>query len=148
MPAEISSRAPIPRSLHCGVVLVDDDEAVRAALTFSLEIEGFKVATFPSGEDLLRQAPLPSCCCLVIDHRLPGLDGVALFTALRSAGVAAPGVLITTDPTPHVRARALGAGMQIVEKPLLGDGFVHAVRLLCCSGVRAAYCPIRLDRPC
>jgi CheY-like chemotaxis protein len=147
MLADISPPAPIAPWTRCGVVLVDDDEAVRAALAFSLEIEGFKVATFPSAEDLLSQAPLPVCCCLVIDQRLPGVDGLALFVALRTAGVAAPGVLITTNPTAQLRARAESAGMQIVEKPLLGDGFVHAVRLLCCSGARAAHCPLGPDRP-
>ena len=121
-------------------MVVDDDDAVRAALAFSLELEGFGVAAFSCAEDLLRLAPLPMCCCFVIDHRLPGVDGVELFVELRSAGAAAPGVLITTDPTPKTRARAGWAGMSIVEKPLLGDALVQTVKVLTCAGSCADAC--------
>jgi FixJ family two-component response regulator len=107
--------------------LVEDDAAVRAALTFSLEIEGFRVRAFESGEALLREAELPPCCCLVLDQRLPGLDGLALFEQLRRCGVDAPALLITTNPTERMRGRAQSAGMEILEKPLIGDSLIRAV---------------------
>jgi two-component system, LuxR family, response regulator FixJ len=130
----------------CAVVLIDDDEAVRGALAFLLEIEGFRVATYASGEELLRWRMPPECCCYVIDHELPGIDGIELLSQLRSAGALAPALLITTSPSARVRARATLAGTEIVEKPLLGDGFVRAVkRLSCTAQVCAPDCIMRGD---
>ncbi len=100
---------------------------MRAALTFSLEMEGFRVRAFESGEDLLREGEMPPCCCLVLDQRLPGLDGLALFEHLRRGGVDAPALLITSNPTERMRGRAQSAGMEILEKPLIGDSLIHAV---------------------
>ena len=110
------------------ILLVDDDPAVRASLAFSLEIEGFLIETFDCGEDLAEKAELPENGCLVLDYRLPGIDGLSLLRILRSRGVGLPAVLITSAPTRAVRARAVEAGAVIIEKPLLGDALSAAVR--------------------
>ena len=115
------------------ILLVDDDPAVRAALAFSLEIEGFLIETFECGEDLLDKADFPKNGCFVLDYCLPGIDGLSLLKILRSRGVELPAVLITSAPNRQVRARAAEAGAVIIEKPLLGDALTAAVR----SGLRA-----------
>jgi FixJ family two-component response regulator len=116
------------RSAGAGpVILVEDDDDLRAAITFSLEVEGLQVAAFKAGEDLLGNTPL-DCGCLVIDYWLPGLNGLALLARLRALGVHAPALLITTYPSAFLRARAQSAGAQILEKPLRGDAIVQAVR--------------------
>ena len=109
------------------ILIVDDDPAVRAALAFSMEVEGFAVDTYESGAALASRERFPARACLVIDHRLPGLDGLDVLASLRSRGVDLPAVLITTNPKPDLRSRALAAGVAIVEKPLLSDALVDAV---------------------
>lgn len=110
------------------IFLVDDDPAVRASLAFSLELEGFLIETFDCAEDLAGRNEFPATGCLVLDYRLPGMDGLSLLNMLRSRGVDLPAVLITSSPTRAVRNRAAAAGAVIVEKPLLCDALTAAVR--------------------
>jgi len=115
-------------SIPARILLVDDDPAVRSALAFSMELEGFAVDAYESGAALACRTGFPAGACLVLDHRLPGLDGLDLLASLRRRGVDLPAVLITTNPRPELRRRAQAAGVPIVEKPLLGDALVDAVR--------------------
>ncbi len=111
------------------IVLVDDDAALLAALTFSLELEGFQVEACESGEALLRRQLPDHDACLVIDERLPGITGLEALRQLRGRQVDLPALLITTNPGPATRRAASAAGVPIVEKPLLGDGLLTSIRL-------------------
>ena len=91
------------------VVVVDDDPAVLGALKFALELEGFSVADYRSGSELLAQSELPQAGCLVIDFRLPDMNGLDLLAALRRSGVTLPAILITTNPSALIRANAAAA---------------------------------------
>jgi len=119
------------------LLLVDDDPAVLASLQFSLELEGFRVGVFASGEILMEQADLAHPSCLVLDYRLPGVDGLALLQVLRERGETCPAVIITSNPTRSVRQRTADAGAMLIEKPLLSDGLTAAIRFLIKSDRRA-----------
>ncbi len=110
------------------VVVIDDDPAVVGSLKFSLEIEGFAVEAFYSAEEFLARLPLPRSACLVIDYKLPSMDGLTLVSVLRSRGDASPAILITTNPSAAVSQRARAQQMKIVEKPLLGNALGDAIR--------------------
>ena len=112
------------------LLLVDDDPAVRASLIFSLELEGFEVEAFDSGEALAAYACLADPACVVIDYRLPGIDGLSLLRVLRERGEICPAVIITSNPTRSVRQRTTDAGAVLIEKPLLNDGLTVAIRRL------------------
>ena len=100
------------------VLVVDDDEAVRASLKFALELEGLDVRLYEGGARLLGEATLPEAGCLVVDHHMPGMDGVELVEHLRGRKVGLPVILITGRCTKALRARAAHAGIrQVVEKP-------------------------------
>ena len=110
------------------VIVLDDDLAVRNSLKFLLEIEGFTVRSYASGADLLGAGDLTACGCLVVDQHMPGMSGLDLIDLLRSRHFSAPAVLITSDPSPSVRARAGKASVPIVEKPLLGNALLQKIR--------------------
>ena len=112
------------------LLLVDDDPAVRASLQFSLELEGFKVETFDSAEALVAREDLTDHACLVLDYRLPGIDGLTLLNLLRERGETCPAVIITSNPTRALRQRTGKAGAILVEKPLLTNGLTAAIRAL------------------
>ena len=117
-----------PEPLRPAVILVDDDPAVAHAVQFSFDLEGLNVRSFRDAESLLASGALPKKGCLVLDYHLPGLDGLELLDRLRANDVRMPAVLITTNPRPHLRARAAAAGVPIIEKPLLTDALLTAVR--------------------
>ena len=110
------------------VIIVDDDSAVLGALKFALELEGFRVDTCESGEDLLARQLPQSAACLVIDQRLPGMDGLAALSRLRERDNHLPALLITSHPQPALRAAASAAGVPIVEKPLMGQTLRDSIR--------------------
>lgn len=110
------------------VILVDDDPAVTHAMQFSFDLEGLDVRSFRDGESLLAVDDLPEKGCLILDHNLPGMDGIALLDRLRATGIRLPAILITTNPRAALRNRAAAAGVPIIEKPLLTDALLTAVR--------------------
>jgi FixJ family two-component response regulator len=110
------------------VVVVDDDPAVCSSLEFALGTEGFSVLTFASGADLLKQERMPAHGCLIIDYFLPGMNGLELALALRARRVSLPIILITTHPSRSLRQSAAAEGIEIVEKPLLGNSLSESLR--------------------
>ena len=118
------------------LLVVDDDQAIRISLKFSLELEGFMVKAFDSAERVLERPLLNNPSCFILDHRLPGIDGLSLLRALRDRGELCPAVLITSNPTRAVRKRAQEAQAVLIEKPLLGDDLTTAIITLIKSDPR------------
>jgi two-component system response regulator FixJ len=109
------------------LALVDDDPAVRHALSFAFETAGMVVEAFASAEAALAAPSRTTWRCLVLDQNLPRLSGLDLLVRLRAAGEIVPSILIITNPSCETRARALAAGVEIVEKPLLDDRLFRKV---------------------
>jgi two-component system, LuxR family, response regulator FixJ len=110
------------------VLIIDDDPAVRNSLKFALEVEGFAVRAYPAGADLLRENEFPADGCLVVDYKLPEMNGLDLLVELRRREVDLPAILITTHPSADVRRRAALAGVALIEKPLLNDTLFQGIR--------------------
>ena len=109
------------------VLVIDDDSAVLNSLKFSLEVEGFAVTAFASGEELFDGRPLPKAACLIVDYELPSMDGFSIVAELRQRNIDLPAILISSNPPPAVRRRAAEAGLTIVEKPLFGNALIEAI---------------------
>jgi len=105
----------IPRGTS--IVIVEDDASLLSALVFALEADGFLVHAFGRAGPLLF-SPVHADC-MVIDMRLPDVDGLTLIKRLRELGVQAPAILTTTSPTARTRRLAADMGVDIVEKPLI-----------------------------
>mgnify|MGYP006332611247 CR=1 FL=1 len=110
------------------VVVVDDDPAVCSSLEFSLGVEGFNVQTYASGPELLKAERMPAHGCVIIDYFLPGMNGLELAIALRARKVSLPIILITTHPNRALRQSAAAEGIEIIEKPLLGNSLSESIR--------------------
>jgi two-component system response regulator FixJ len=121
----MNQQAKGPGSL---VIVVDDDDAVRNSLKFSLEIEGFAVRLYARGAELLDSPEVGDCACVVIDQNMPGLSGLETVRQLRDRKIAVPAILITGHPSANLRASASSAGIGIVEKPLFGNALIEGIR--------------------
>lgn len=110
------------------VLVVDADSALRSALKFSLEVEGFQVREFRNAAALLSEQDLPANSCLVVESKLPDMSGLALIAELRGKQRAVPAILTSTHPNEQLKRRADAAGVRVVEKPLLNEDLVEAIR--------------------
>ena len=110
------------------VILVEADMAVTHAIEFAFGLEGLCIRSYPNGAATLASNQLRRAGCLVLDDQLPDMNGLDLLGQLRANGVLTPAILIATNPKAALRERAAIAGVQIIEKPLLNDGLLDAVR--------------------
>jgi two-component system response regulator FixJ len=113
------------------VIIVDDDQAVRDSLQFALRLEGLCVHVHSGGAALLADPDLNRAECVILDHRMPRLDGFALLSNVRARNPDVPTILLTSRATPQDRARAVAAGARsVLEKPLLDNVLMDNIRAL------------------
>ena len=100
------------------IVIVDDDDEVRRSFNMLLRARGFMVKAFETGTELLAFNKIAESACLLLDYRLPDMNGIELLQSLRRSGQDNPAFLITGDPLPSIRPRASSAGfLGVIEKP-------------------------------
>lgn len=92
------------------VLLVDDDPDVRHSVTRGLRMSGFAVTTAADGRDALRHLGTSPPDAVVLDIQMPGLDGVAVVTALRAMGNEVPICVLSARDTVNDRVAGLEAG--------------------------------------
>jgi signal transduction histidine kinase/ActR/RegA family two-component response regulator len=122
-----------PREVHPAgtarrVLVVDDDEAIATMLAGFLGENGFVAESATGGRDALaRMVVGPPPDLLVLDLRMPELDGRALLREARARGLRPRTVLLSADREVAQAAAELGAEA-FVEKPFAPDGLLAAVR--------------------
>jgi two-component system response regulator FixJ len=100
------------------VHLVDDDEAIRRSVGFMLKTSGFQVRTYESGVDFLKSATSLDPGCILLDIRMPGMDGLEVLGALRAKGVSLPVIIMTGHGDVSLAVQAMKAGaLDFIEKP-------------------------------
>lgn len=98
--------------------LVDDDEAIRRSAGFMLKTSGFRVHTYENGAELLKAAHDLEPGCILLDIRMPGLDGLEVQRTLRDKGVTLPVIIMTGHGDVSLAVQAMKAGaVDFIEKP-------------------------------
>jgi len=111
------------------ILIVEDDSAVLASLSFMLEVEGFKTCPFDKIIQLLEAERLPEIACLVLNFRMPTMNGIELLKYLRGRQILAPAVLMIEHSDKTVRERALAAGFAgVVDRTILHVNLVDEIR--------------------
>ncbi len=106
-------------SLKPAIFIVDDDPAVRDSLQQLLESIGFTVETYGSGEELLDRGGSLDRACVLLDLKLPGLNGLEVLEILAAHHSDACVIIITGHGDAATEARATRAGASaMLEKPL------------------------------
>jgi two-component system response regulator FixJ len=110
------------------VHLVDDDEAIRRSVGFMLKTSGFHVRAYESGVELLKTAPELEPGCILLDIRMPGMDGLEVQEALRSKGVTLPVIIMTGHGDVSLAVQAMKAGaVDFIEKPFEKAVLISAI---------------------
>src|SRR5260370_38427541 len=111
------------------VSIVDDDESLRRSLKNLLGSVGFRVETFASAEAFLQSIHQEQTGCLVLDLRMPGMNGFDLLRHLWGTGSRIPVVILTSHGVLPARQRSPQAGaVPFLSKPFNGNALLDAVR--------------------
>jgi len=111
------------------ISVVDDDVSVREALQSLLRSVGFTVKVFASAEEFLKSDYLRDTGCLILDVRMPGMNGIELHRHLVASHSEVPVIFITAHGSEQgARSRALSDGaIDYLTKPFSEDAFLNAV---------------------
>lgn len=111
------------------VSIVDDDASVRASTLRLLRWSGFRAEAFSSAEDFLRSEFLARTACLLLDVRMPGMDGLELQQRLTETGQRIPIVFLSARASEEEEKRALRAGaVGFLRKPVSKDALLSAIQ--------------------
>lgn len=100
------------------VHIVDDEEAIRRSASFMLKTSGFLVETWASGVEFLKEARHAAMGCVLLDVRMPEMDGLEVQQAMLERGIAMPVVVLTGHGDVSIAVRAMKAGaVDFIEKP-------------------------------
>ena len=115
------------RAADAFIVIVDDDESVRRALKLLLKSSNFRVEVLASARDFLDFAHLRETSCLILDVRMPGMDGLELQRQM-AASHHIPIIFITGHGDEGTRGRGLRAGaVGFLPKPFSEEALLSAV---------------------
>jgi FixJ family two-component response regulator len=110
------------------VSVVDDDESTRRSTALLIESLGFHAEGFESADSLLKSSQLQETSCLIIDVRMPGMNGLQLQSHLAAAGYKIPIIFITAYDDKESRRRAMQAGaVAFLAKPFTADLLLQTV---------------------
>lgn len=110
------------------VHLVDDDGAVRRAAGFMLKTSGLQVKSYESGVELLKSISELDAGCILLDIRMPGMDGLEVQQALRDKGVMLPVIIMTGHGDVSLAVKAMKAGaIDFIEKPFEKETLLGAI---------------------
>ena len=110
------------------VHIVDDEEAIRRSASFMLKTSGYAVETWPTGAAFLREVRHAAEGCILLDVRMPEMDGLEVQQALLDRGVTMPVIVLTGHADVSIAVRAMKAGaVDFLEKPFEKAVLVAAI---------------------
>ena len=110
------------------VFLIDDEEAIRHSASFMLRHAGYVVETFSNGPDFLKTINTATEGCVLLDVRMPEMDGLTVLGHIRESGAKLPVIILTGhgDVSTAVSAMKIGA-TDFLEKPFEKVSILNAI---------------------
>jgi len=111
------------------VFVVDDDKAVRESIAYMLDIHQLAHTLFESPARLLETLTPDDRGCLLLDVRMPGMNGLQLFAALKKVDIAMPAIFISGHGDIQMAVRAVQSGaLDFLEKPFNDEQLIDKIR--------------------
>jgi FixJ family two-component response regulator len=110
------------------ISVVDDDDSVRESLRGLIRSVGFAVAVFASAEEFVSSDDLRNTDCLILDVRMPGMNGLDLQRHLAATHHQIPVIFVTAHGDEEARQRALNGGaVDYLLKPFSEEALLNAI---------------------
>jgi FixJ family two-component response regulator len=110
------------------ISIVDDDDSLRNSLDNLMRSVGFRAQGFPSAEAFLSSNQVHDTACLILDVRLPGMNGLELQRKIVAENWRLPIIFITSHADGDARARALETGaVGYLYKPFREEHLLNAI---------------------
>src|SRR5213592_1773857 len=111
------------------VSIVDDDVSVRRSTRRLLRSSGFRAEAFASAEDFLDSESAGATACLILDLRMPGMNGLELQRRLAQNGNPLPVIFLSAHASEEDERSALRAGVvRFLRKPISKEALLSAIR--------------------
>jgi FixJ family two-component response regulator len=113
------------------VAIVDDDAGVRAAIEDLLNSNGLRTRSFPSAEAFLQSSDGGEPGCLIVDYRLPGMNGLELQRELQAKGRAIPIIFATAEDDAFRLLQSLvvkAGALAVLRKPFDSEELPRLVK--------------------
>jgi FixJ family two-component response regulator len=110
------------------IAIIDDDAAVRRSLVEVLTTYGYEIVEFASGSEFFAAGSEISPDCILLDVRMPGMDGLEVQKQLKRQHASTPVIFITGHGDIPLAVRAMRAGaFDFVEKPVRDDALTLSI---------------------
>jgi two-component system, LuxR family, response regulator FixJ len=110
------------------VHVIDDDDAVRRSVVFLLKHAGYQVKSYVSGIAFLKEAKTIKRGCVLLDVRMPDMDGLEVQQEMTAQGIDMPIVILTGHGDVDLAVKAMRAGaVNFIEKPYEKETLLYAV---------------------
>ena len=110
------------------VFVIDDDELIRAAIQGMLKSVGLRAETFETTQQFLCSKRPDGPSCLVLDVRLPGVNGLDFQRQLADSGVRIPIIFITGHGDIPMSVKAMKSGaVEFLTKPFQDEDLLNAI---------------------
>lgn len=111
------------------VFVVDDDALVRRSLEVTLSLAGFRIVQFASAQHFLAQIAPDQSGCVVVDIRMPVMDGLALQEELSRRHAFMSVIIITGHADVPLAVRAMRAGaVDVLQKPISNEKLIAQIK--------------------
>ncbi|WP_026614355.1 response regulator transcription factor [Ensifer aridi] len=113
------------------ISIIDDDQAMRAALVRLIRSLGYVARGFASAEEFIEAGVMPGCSCVVTDVQMPGMSGIHLTRLLAERQSQVPVILITARSEPGLEEVALASGaVAFFRKPIDTTAFIDCLEMV------------------
>lgn len=110
------------------VHIVDDDDSVRRSVSFMLKHAGYRVVSYVSGVEFLKEAKSAERGCVLLDVRMPEMDGLQVQQEMATRGIDMPVVVLTGHGDIALAVKAMrGGAVNFIEKPYEKEELLRAI---------------------